>query len=210
MSRGHLGLWLDSRGCKTTSRAGGLQAPLQLCWDTWGNRDETWLQRNSRGREDVRISSIPAIMCLAPPVVTLLPCEGLERQPQLFTQSGAILGRDGALHLAITLQAPPLPSTLLCQGGGKCSSSLVFLPSHKSFLETTTSVLTTRDHVSSITHLLSEFWGKTVSKTTSIQALLSLTLCYSSLSAGSVSAFMFRLYAINCIMANSSFESLTD
>ena len=109
----------------------------------------------------------------------------------------------------VTFTSSPVHA-LPCQRGGKCSSSLVILPGHESFLETRTSVLATLGRVPSITHLVSAFWGKPVSKTTRIQALLSLTSYYSSLSAGSTSAFTFRLYAISCIMANSCFESLTD
>lgn len=99
---------------------------------------------------------------------------------------------------------------LSCQQGGKYSSLLVFLPGRESFLETRASVLTTLTCVPLITLLLSAFWGKPVSKTTRIQTLLSPTSCYSRLSAGSVSAFTFRHYAMSCIMASSFFESLTD
>lgn len=211
MSWGHLGLWLDSRGCKTRSRAGGLQAPPQLCWDTWRNRGEIWLQRNSRGRKDARISSIPAIMCSCTTSGDTSALWSAGEATTITHTGWGNLGQGWCFapcnHVTCTSSAI---HTLLCQGEGKCSSLLVFLPSHKSFLETRTSVVTTRDHLSSITHPLSAFRGKTVSKTTRIQALLSLTLCYSSLSAGSVSAFMFGLYAINCIMVNSCFESLTD
>lgn len=65
-------------------------------------------------------------------------------------------------------------------------------------------------YVLSIMYLILAFWGKWVSNTTWIQALPSLTLCYSSLSEGFMSVFTSRLYAISCIMASSWFESLTD
>lgn len=50
------------------------------------------------------------------------------------------------------------------------------------------------------------FWENHWLKPQEFQDLLSLTLCNSSLSAGSMSAFTFSLCSISCIMAQSCFE----
>lgn len=60
------------------------------------------------------------------------------------------------------------------------------------------------------TPALSTLGKKPVSRTTGIQAFLSLTSCYSRPSAGCVPALMLRLCAISCTMANPCFQSLTD
>lgn len=116
--------WIPRRR-ETTSRAEGLWAAPQLCWGVRGNTNETHLRRKSRGRRDVRISSIPAIICLVPAVVMPLPWDERETDWGTFGP-----GCCSAPWNCVTFTSFPVHA-LPCQQGGKCSYLLVFLPSCK-------------------------------------------------------------------------------